>query len=130
MGLKSLKGEVGRVRPRRLSVKDLPKDALVEIVELSRMPVSDEMIAGVIIEARLRKAARFIDQHKRAVAEMDASRKAKIRREKKAEAQLKMYNAVTLFESARKLAREYGLTSRYFDGFEATKEAAGGGSPA
>jgi 2-C-methyl-D-erythritol 4-phosphate cytidylyltransferase len=115
------------VEKRKLQIKDLPKDALVAIVEAAGVPVRQDLIAGAIIEARLKKAAGFADQYEKTVKKMKTCKSAVKRRGLNVDARRQIYNAETLFASAKRMAAENGLTEKYFG---AEKEAAGAPTPA
>ena len=112
---------------KKLSIKDLPKDALVAVVEASGIPIQQHLIAGAIIESRIRKAAVFAGQHEQTIEKMEACRSAVKRRDLNVEARRQIYNAQTLFASAKRMAADHGLTEKYF-GDE--KKAAGAATPA
>jgi len=107
---------------RKLTVANLPKECLVKIVLATRIPVEERLIARAIIEHRLNRASRHVKQYDKIKAQVGKVRSKRRRRDLKIEAQRHAVNFSTLFESARKLAGQFGLTEKYFSGW---KEKAG-----
>lgn len=99
-----------------LTIADIPKDVLVNFIVSAGFTVPEELIAGVIIEARLGKAKKFHRQHNEKMAASGKIGSVKKRRQMEIEARRCVLNGNTLIESARKLAAQYGLTEKYFAG--------------
>ncbi|BBO74698.1 hypothetical protein DSCW_21150 [Desulfosarcina widdelii] len=112
---------------KKLTVKDLPKDVLVEVVRELDMDVPEEKIAAAIIETRLNRGMRMAMKHDELMAEAKTIRTKKKRRSLEIEARRNGINAMTFYNSAKKLAGQYGLLEKYFSD---EKEVAGAATPA
>jgi hypothetical protein len=100
----------------KLTLFDMPKPFLVGIIEALGFPVDDTMIARAIIQHRLHRSGRHADQYRVLTAAAKKKRSARLRRDLEIQAQRHAVNSTTLFESAKKLADQYGLTEKYFNG--------------
>jgi len=101
---------------RKLTLFDMPKPFLVGIIEALGFPVDDAMIAAAIIQHRLHRAEKHAGQYNAISAAAKRTQQIRRRRDLEIKAQRHAVNSTTLFESARKLADQYGLTEKYFNG--------------
>ena len=109
---------------RKLTLADLPKECLVAIVEATKIPIEEETIARAIIEHRLNRALSHVKRHDALKLEVRKTRYRRDRRQLEIEARRHAVNFTTLYESARKLAGEYGFEEKYFKGKKSGKAGA------
>ena len=99
---------------KKLTLADMPKPYLVGILDALDFPVDEVEIAGAIIRHRLHRSGIHAGQYTAITEAAKKTRQIRKRRELEIQAQCHAVNCSTLFESARKLAGQYGLTEKYF----------------
>ncbi len=98
---------------RKLGMKDLPKEVLVDLIKHLNIEFSEEAIVETIIRHRLRRASGHARKHQEIMEEASKTNIKRKRRDLEIEANRHAVNLGTLYQSAKKMVADYGLGEKF-----------------